>query len=123
MAIMRTSPSLWRWHDALQLQHGREVDLFPRSILKGNLPDELLKRLPASESVFRPNQHPDASAKLAGRLSQQQELLPQQPGVQDLLRVLIPACERWIRHVVDRQPPQGEAPGCRSLSPSDDRSG
>ena len=89
------------------------LDLFPRSILKGNLPDELLKRLlQLSESVLHdPNQHPDASAKLAGQLSQQRELLPQQPGVQDLCSGhLIPACERWIRHVVDRQPPQGRGP-------------
>ena len=84
------------------------LDLFPRSILKGELPAELLsKLLQLSETVLHdPNQHPDASAKLAGQLSQQRELLPHQPGVQELCSGhLIPACERWIRHVVDRQPP------------------
>lgn len=89
------------------------LDLFPRSILKGSLPSPLLDELLhlASNVLADPAVHPDASAKLAGQLAQQRELHPNQPGVQDLCsNHLLPACERWIRHVVDRQPPQGRGP-------------
>ena len=89
------------------------LDLFPRSILKGQLPEPLLKQLIAlGETVLaNPASSPDASAKLAGQLSQQRELLPDQPGVQQLSSEhLLPACDRWIRHVMDRQPPQGRGP-------------
>ena len=89
------------------------LDLFPRSILKGKLPQPLLRQLlDVSTSVLaHPNSSPDASAKLAGQLSQQRELRPDQPGVQQLgNEQLLPACDRWIRHVMDRQPPQGRGP-------------
>ena len=89
------------------------LDLFPRSILRGTLPDPLLQQLTAlSESVLaHPESSPDASAKLAGQLRQQRELRPDQPGVQELSNNhLLPACDRWIRHVMDRQPPQGRGP-------------
>ena len=89
------------------------LDLFPRSILRGTLPDTLLQQLiDLSESVLaNPDSSPDASAKLAGQLRQQRELRPDQPGVQDLSNnYLLPACDRWIRHVMDRQPPQGRGP-------------
>ncbi len=89
------------------------LDLFPRSILRGTLPDPLLQQLTVlSESVLaHPESSPDASAKLAGQLRQQRELRPDQPGVQELSNNhLLPACDRWIRHVMDRQPPQGRGP-------------
>ena len=89
------------------------LDLFPRSILKGKLPQPLLRQLlDVSTSVLaHPNSSPDASAKLAGQLSQQRELRPDQPGVQQLgNEQLLPACDRWIHHVMDRQPPQGRGP-------------
>ena len=62
------------------------LDLFPRSILRGTLPDPLLQQLIGlSESVLaHPESSPDASAKLAGQLRQQRELRPDQPGVQEL---------------------------------------
>ncbi len=89
------------------------LDLFPRSILRGTLPDPLLQQLIAlSESILaNPDSSPDASAKLAGQLRQQRELRPEQPGVQDLSNNhLLPACDRWISHVMERQPPQGRGP-------------
>ena len=89
------------------------VDLFPRSILKGELPTPLLKELLAlARKVLKnPEANPDASLKLAGQLSQQRELKREQPGVQRLIdEHLLPGCERWIRHVIDRQPPQGRGP-------------
>ena len=89
------------------------VDLFPRSILKGELPTPLLKELLALGTTVlnNPEANPDASLKLAGQLSQQRELKPGQPGVQRLIgEHLLPGCERWIRHVIDRQPPQGRGP-------------
>ncbi|QEY31909.1 hypothetical protein EVJ50_06300 [Synechococcus sp. RSCCF101] len=89
------------------------LDLFPRSILRGELKPDLLERLIAhSRSVLRqPEASPDASVKLAGQLSQQRELNPAQPAVEELCRTaLLPGCERWIRHVIDRQPPQGRGP-------------
>ena len=60
------------------------LDLFPRSILKGQLPPELLDQLLnlASQVLAHPQASPDASAKLAGQLSEQRELRPDQPGVQ-----------------------------------------
>ncbi|WP_115120688.1 putative 2OG-Fe(II) oxygenase [Synechococcus sp. UW105] len=101
------------------------LDLFPRSILKGQLPDSLLKTLLSlSQSVLdNPEASADASVKLAGQLSQQRELRPDQPGVQELmLEHLLPSCDRWIRHVMDRQPPQGRGPwvpGRYELKPID----
>ncbi len=85
-------------------------DLFPRSILKGELPTPLRKELLAlaTKVLKNPEANPDASLKLAGQLSQQRELKYEQPGVQRLIeKHLLPGCERWIRHVIDRQPPQG----------------
>ena len=89
------------------------LDLFPRSILRGTLSAPLLNQLiDLGESVLaNPSASPDASAKLAGQLRQQRELRPDQPAVQQLsAEVLLPACDRWIRHVMDRQPPQGRGP-------------
>ena len=101
------------------------VDLFPRSILKGELPTPLLEALLAlgTKVLNNPESNPDASLKLAGQLSQQRELRPNQPGVQELmLEHLLPSCDRWIRHVMDRQPPQGRGPwvnGRYELKPID----
>ena len=89
------------------------LDLFPRSILKGTLPPALLQRLCdlATGVLQKPAAHPDASAKLAGQLAQQRELFPNQEGIQELCgEHLLPACDRWIRHVMERQPPQGRGP-------------
>ena len=89
------------------------VDLFPRSILKGELPTPLLKELLAlgRKVLKNPEANPDASLKLAGQLSQQRELKREQPGVKRLIdEHLLPGCERWIRHVIDRQPPKGRGP-------------
>ena len=91
------------------------LDLFPRSILRGTLPDPLLQQLTAlSESVLaHPESSPDASAKLAGQLRQQRELRPDQPGVQELSNNhLLPACDRWIRHAWSVSLPRVAAPGC-----------
>ena len=89
------------------------LDLFPRSIFKGELPAPLLATLIdlADRVLADPSANPDASSKLAGQLSQQRELRPNQPGVQSLMdEHLLPACHRWIQHVMDRQPPQGRGP-------------
>ncbi len=89
------------------------VDLFPRSIIKGMLSPELLDDLlKLSRSVLaNPDASPDASSKLAGQLSQQRELRMDHPSVQSLLNeYLLPGCEQWIRHVIDRQPLQGKGP-------------
>ena len=112
--VMNGAPTLGlpRWPAADQALVD-VLGLFPRSILRGTLPDPLLQQLTAlSESVLaHPESSPDASAKLAGQLRQQRELRPDQPGVQELSNNhLLPACDRWIRHVMDRQPPQGRGP-------------
>ena len=89
------------------------IDLFPRSILRGSVPDPLLQQLIGlSESVLaHPESRPDASTRWSGQLRQKHELQPDQPGVQELCNNhLLPACDRWIRHVMDRQPPQGRGP-------------
>lgn len=89
------------------------ISLFPRTLLKGRLPDDLLRRLldHGRELMRRPEASPDASAKLAGQLSQQRELRPDLPLTRELAsEVLLPGCERWIRHVIDREPPQGRGP-------------
>ena len=89
------------------------VDLFPRSIVQGQLDLKLLNQLVQHcEAVLQnPNSNPDASTRLAGQLDQQRELNPRQPAVQDLCEdVLLKGCERWIRHVIDQQPPQGRGP-------------
>ena len=89
------------------------LTLFPRYVLKGSLSPSLLEALQhlAQEVAASPELSPDASQKLAGQLAQQRELNPQQPEVQELCQgVILPACERWIRHVIDLQPPQGRGP-------------
>jgi len=89
------------------------VELFPRYLLKGQLPEALLSQLQAmaAEVLADPTAHPDAAPKLAGQLALQRELGPHQPAAAQLCStVLLPACERWIRHVIDRQPPQGRGP-------------
>lgn len=89
------------------------LTLFPRYVLKGTLSTELLTALNrlAAKVVASPEAAPDASLKLAGQLSQQRELNPQHPVVQELCQqVILPGCERWIRHVIDLQPPQGRGP-------------
>lgn len=92
------------------------VELFPRYLLKGQLPKALLSQLQAMAAAVLadPEAHPDAAPKLAGQLSLQRELGPQQPAAAELCStVILPACERWIRHVIDRQPPQGRGPWTR----------
>jgi hypothetical protein len=89
------------------------LTLFPRYVLKGSLSASLLEALRslAQEVVASPELSPDASQKLAGQLAQQRELNPQQPVVKELCQgVILPASERWIRHVIDLQPPQGRGP-------------
>ena len=93
--------------------HIEVLNLFPRYLLKGNIQASLLKALQkiASQVLIEPSLSPDASAKLAGQLALQLELGPQYPPVVELCNsVLLPACERWIRHVIDQQPPQGRGP-------------
>jgi hypothetical protein len=87
--------------------------LFPRYVLRSRLPEALLLELLnlAEDVLARPDQSPDASAKLAGQLAQQRELGPQHACIQALCSAeILPACEHWIRHVIDRQPPQGRGP-------------
>ena len=86
------------------------LELFPRHILEGDLEPSLLTPLQshAQAVLQRPENSPDASTKLAGQLTQQRELALQEPAVAELCsNVLLPGCERWIRHVIDKQPPQG----------------
>jgi hypothetical protein len=89
------------------------LSLFPRYLLKGTLEPRLLSDLQqlSRQVLADPGSTPDASGKLAGQLALQRELGPQYPAVAELCAsVLIPACERWIRHVIDQQPPQGRGP-------------
>jgi hypothetical protein len=87
--------------------------LFPRHVLRGSLSPGLLEGLKAhaSQVAATPEANPDASHKLAGQLFQQRELNPRHPVVLELCQsVILPGCERWIRHVIDQQPPQGRGP-------------
>jgi hypothetical protein len=89
------------------------LDLFPRSIFKGSLPGPLLNQLLSisADVLANPGSSPDASAKLAGQLSQQRELRPGHAAIQQLCAEhVLPACDRWIGHVMERQPPQGRGP-------------
>ena len=89
------------------------LSLFPRYLLKGELEPALLEGLQrlATEVLVHPEKAPDASPKLAGQLALQLELGPQFPAVEQLCRhVILPGCERWIRHVIDQQPPEGRGP-------------
>ena len=89
------------------------LTLFPRTVVKGRLAAPLLADLQALALavVKAPERNPDASAKLAGQLFQQRELPIQHPKVEELRRgVILPSCERWIRHVIDSQPPGGRGP-------------
>ncbi|MFM7313788.1 MAG: putative 2OG-Fe(II) oxygenase [Cyanobium sp.] len=98
----------------LQESDGVEVlSLFPRTLLKGRLHPDLHARLlqHGQEVMQHPELSPDASARLAGQLSQQRQLDPDLPVTRALSsEILLPACERWIRHVIDREPPQGRGP-------------
>ena len=89
------------------------LDLFPRSIVQGKLDLKLLNQclLHCEDVLSNPGANPDASMRLAGQLNQQRELNPIQPAVQELCESgLLEGCERWIRHVMDQQPPQGRGP-------------
>ena len=89
------------------------LDLFPRSIFKGQLPEPLLNQLLSisADVLAHPGGSPDASAKLAGQLSQQRELSGGHSAIQQLCSThVLPACDRWIAHVMGRQPPQGRGP-------------
>jgi len=89
------------------------LTLFPRYVLRGRLDPQQLVALQglASEVAASPEACPDASGKLAGQLFQQRELPPGHPTTRELgQEVILPACERWIRHVIDQQPPQGRGP-------------
>jgi len=89
------------------------LELSPRYVLKGRLPSPLLAELVSLAEVVTadPHSRPDASAKLAGQLALQRELGFDHPSVLDLCEgQILPACERWIRHVIDRQPPGGRGP-------------
>ena len=89
------------------------LELFPRYVLKGRLPSPLLAELVSLAEVVTadPHSRPDASAKLAGQLALQRELGFDHPSVHHLCKgEILPACERWIRQVIDRQPPGGRGP-------------
>jgi hypothetical protein len=89
------------------------LTLFPRYVLRGRLGTRLLVSLQslASEVAATPEACPDASGKLAGQLFQQRELPSGHPAARELAEeVILPGCERWIRHVIDQQPPQGRGP-------------
>lgn len=89
------------------------LSLFPRTLIKGRLSASLLADLQslALAVAQAPERSPDASAKLAGQLFQQRELPPNHPKVEELTAsVILPGCERWIRHVIDQQPPGGRGP-------------
>ncbi|MFM1798583.1 MAG: hypothetical protein RLZZ117_861 [Cyanobacteriota bacterium] len=100
--------------DATTVHNETEIlSLFPRTLLRGQLNSELLADLLclASEVATTPEASPDASGKLAGQLSQQRELPLAHRATRALgQEVILPACERWIRHVIDQQPPQGRGP-------------
>jgi len=97
-----------------ELEGSMEVrELFPRYLLEGHLPAQLLADLQAMATAVlaHPDACPDAAPKLAGQLALQRELGPDRPAAAALCReVILPACERWIRHVIDRQPPHGRGP-------------
>jgi hypothetical protein len=89
------------------------LSLFPRHVLKGRLNHSVLADLCqlAARIAADPSTSPDASTRLAGQLFQQRELRPDNPVVIRLCRdVILPACEHWIRHVIDQEPPQGRGP-------------
>jgi hypothetical protein len=89
------------------------LTLFPRTVVKGRLKPPLLADLQALALAVSqaPELSPDASTKLAGQLFQQRELPPRHPRVEELTNsVILPSCERWIRHVIDQQPPGGRGP-------------
>ena len=89
------------------------LDLFPRSVLRETLPPALLAGLQqlAARVLADPQASPDASSRLAGQLSEQRQLSLEAPEVADLCsQLILPGCERWIRHVIDRQPPHGRGP-------------
>jgi hypothetical protein len=89
------------------------LELFPRYLLKGRLTEPLLADLQAMAAAVLadPGSCPDAAPKLAGQLALQRQLGPDRPAAAELCRaVILPACERWIRQVIDRQPPQGRGP-------------
>lgn len=89
------------------------LELFTRYVLKGTLAKTLLSSLQVlvKEVLKAPERSPNASHKLAGQLALQLELGPQLPVVQELCRnVILPGCERWIRHAIDRLPLQGRGP-------------
>jgi len=91
----------------------RIQELFPRFLLEGALPPDLLQRLTtlANSVVANPTGTADASAKLAGQLALQRELPLAHPTVHELCEgQILPGCEQWIRHVIDRQPPAGRGP-------------
>ena len=86
------------------------IDLFPRSIVQGEVDQKLLHHvnLHCEDVLLNPESNPDASTRLAGQLSKQLQLNFTQPAIRELCEsVLLEGCERWIRHVIDQQPPQG----------------
>jgi hypothetical protein len=89
------------------------LTLFPRYVLRGQLSSGLLTDVQtlSAEVAASPEACPDASSKLAGQLFQQRELNPDHPAARALVQdVILPGCERWIRHVIDQQPPLGRGP-------------
>lgn len=88
--------------------------LFPGLyLLRSHLQDPLLASLLnlAGEVQSTPECTRDASPKLAGQLSLQLELPYGHPAVVELCRtVILPTCERRIRHVLDQQPLRGRGP-------------
>lgn len=83
------------------------LSLFPRYVLQGRLAADLLERLRdlAQTMVATPDRYGDAAPKLAGQLALQLEIGPGEPAAAELCeQVILPACDRWLRYVMDRQP-------------------
>ena len=62
------------------------IDLFPRSIVQGEVEPKLRNQLllHCEDVLQNPEASTDASIRLAGQLNQQRELNPTQPAVREL---------------------------------------
>ena len=62
------------------------IDLFPRSIVQGEVDLKLRNQLllHCEDVLSNPSANPDASMRLAVQLNQQRELNPAQPAVREL---------------------------------------
>ena len=86
---------------------------FPRFLLKSQIGEALLAQLQGlgNDVLADLSCTTDASAKLASQLTFQRELPSNHPAVARLCTsVILPGCEYWICHVIDREAPQGRGP-------------